>query len=236
MPGRMSKSMLTNPKTALGFAGVTIALAIAASFGASAFVSSDETEDEQEVVAEAAPETTEQVARAAPPPAAGPAWGSGDNSGGWGAAPSDPASAPNELAQDGANGASNGPSKSRQALGQEIRQFAVDRQPLLDRALYLEQHPAPRPFPGRAENPCQLSPSNKRTSIKAIDQRVCLSRRDRRIAAVVVKAPIGLFAEPPGLNILHQQRCWAIFGVARCLIKNLDDIEAGIEPNEVSQL
>jgi len=126
--------------------------------------------------------------------------------------------------------------KSRQALGQEIRQFAVDRQPLLDRALYLEQHPAPRPFPGRAENPCQLSPSNKRTSIKAIDQRVCLSRRDRRIAAVVVKAPIGLFAEPPGLNILHQQRCWAIFGVARCLIKNLDDIEAGIEPNEVSQL
>ena len=46
MAAPMSKSMFANPKAALGFAGVTIAIAIAASFSVGLFLPADEAEPE----------------------------------------------------------------------------------------------------------------------------------------------------------------------------------------------
>ncbi len=89
----MSKSMLANPKAALGFAGVTIAIAIAASFGADAFL--PVSEQETKVVAE-----TETVpeARAESAPATTVGWVDDGFSDDW-----------NDSAVDTASG--NGPSQ-----------------------------------------------------------------------------------------------------------------------------
>lgn len=76
----MSKSMLANPKAALGFAGVVIVLAIAASFGAGAFLT--EAEPREEPIA-AAEEENANVATNAPAPAPQAAWGGGSLSDSW---------------------------------------------------------------------------------------------------------------------------------------------------------
>lgn len=53
----MSKTMLANPKAALGFAGVTIAIALGASFAAGTFLPGSPAQEE--VVAEAEPDAPE---------------------------------------------------------------------------------------------------------------------------------------------------------------------------------
>ena len=53
----MSKSMFANPKAALGFAGVTIVIAIVASFSADSFVPSDDAQPETVVEPELTAET-----------------------------------------------------------------------------------------------------------------------------------------------------------------------------------
>lgn len=84
----MSKSMFANPKAALGFAGVTIAIAIAASFAASAFL--PQATAEPEVVAQPEAET----AKPAPTqPAPQTAWADDGFSDDWNASSVDTASA-----------------------------------------------------------------------------------------------------------------------------------------------
>src|SRR5689334_15104490 len=46
-------------------------------------------------------------------------------------------------------------------------------------------------------------------------RRRTLARRYRPAAAVVVKAAIGLAADPAGLDVLHQQRAGAVFRVGQ---------------------
>ena len=84
----MSKSMLANPKGALGFAGVVIAIAIVASFSVDAFLPTSQTEDEQEQAAEAEPEAP-PIAQNEPSQPQGTAWGSGALSDSWSASASD---------------------------------------------------------------------------------------------------------------------------------------------------
>jgi hypothetical protein len=88
----MSKSMFANPKAALGFAGVTLAIAVAASFAASAYLPG--TAEQEEVVAE-----TEVTAPAAAPaaPASQVAWADEGFTDDW-----------NESAVDTANGFDSG--------------------------------------------------------------------------------------------------------------------------------
>ncbi len=83
----MSISLFANPKAALGFAGVTIAIAVAASFGVGAFLPGEDNEAESPAVEEAASQPASEPARVAStgPAAAGSAWGSGGSGNGWGA-------------------------------------------------------------------------------------------------------------------------------------------------------
>lgn len=79
--------MFANPKAALGFAGVTIAIAIAASFGASAFFPGSDAETEVIAETEAVPETPTKSA-----PAANVAWADDGFSDDWNASAVDTAS------------------------------------------------------------------------------------------------------------------------------------------------
>ncbi|MFU7529026.1 hypothetical protein [Qipengyuania sp. ASV99] len=84
----MSKSMFANPKAALGFAGVTIAIGVAASFAASAFL--PQAAVEPEVVAQ--PEA--EAAKPAPAqPAPQTAWADDGYADDWNASSVDTASA-----------------------------------------------------------------------------------------------------------------------------------------------
>ncbi len=74
----MTKTMFANPKAALGFAGVTIAIAIAASFGASQFLPATDEEPQVAQPVEGAP-TPAQVNQ---PPAA-VAWADDGSDGGF---------------------------------------------------------------------------------------------------------------------------------------------------------
>jgi len=106
----MSKSMFANPKAALGFAGVTIAIAVAASFGANHFLPSSD----QNTPVAAQTEETAPAARQSQP-AATVAWADEGSDGGF----SDDW---NDSAVDSANGF-NDPSSSSDANEMEQPSF-----------------------------------------------------------------------------------------------------------------
>jgi hypothetical protein len=54
-------------------------------------------------------------------------------------------------------------------------------------------------------------------------RRLRLARRHRVLAAVVVKPALGLPAQPASLNIFHQQRTGAVFGIRQPLVQHLHD-------------
>src|SRR6185369_3235274 len=63
-----------------------------------------------------------------------------------------------------------------------------------------------------------------------------LPRGDRNFARVVVEAAPALAAEPAGLDVLHQQRRRPVLAVAGGVVEYADDVEAGVEPDEVGEL
>ncbi len=63
-----------------------------------------------------------------------------------------------------------------------------------------------------------------------------LSRRDRVIAAVVVKAALGLAAEPAGVDVFHQQRAGAVLRIRQTVVQDLHDPETRVEADEVGKL
>ena len=62
------------------------------------------------------------------------------------------------------------------------------------------------------------------------------ARRNGLRTRIVVESPADLAAEPAGLDILNQQRRGPELGIAGRAVKHPDDLEAGIEPDEVRQL
>src|SRR5215471_14257755 len=62
------------------------------------------------------------------------------------------------------------------------------------------------------------------------------ARRHRLLAAIIVKAAIGLTPEPAGLDVFHQQRTRPIFRVGQPLVQYLHHRQARIEPDEIGEL
>ncbi|CAD5252737.1 conserved hypothetical protein [Bosea sp. 62] len=67
------------------------------------------------------------------------------------------------------------------------------------------------------------------------DERV-LARRNRLFAAIIVKAALGLAAEPAGLDVLHQQRAWPVLRIGETVMQHLHHRQAGVEADEVGKL
>src|SRR6266853_1773297 len=61
------------------------------------------------------------------------------------------------------------------------------------------------------------------------------ARRDRLVAAIVVKAALGLAAEPAGLDVFYQQRTRPVLGVRETLMQDLHDRQTGIEADEIGE-
>lgn len=148
----MSKSMLANPKTALGFAGVTIALAIGASFAADSFLPQSDEPEEVVEISEAG-----SAAPAAPAPTAAPAatgWADEGLDDDWNVAAGDAASGngfansssssdavqqaefgdfnPQESAENGGERRSQRPARTASGSGPQIRSGAAPGAPPLD--------------------------------------------------------------------------------------------------------
>src|SRR4051812_33259968 len=62
------------------------------------------------------------------------------------------------------------------------------------------------------------------------------ARRDRLLAAVVIKAALGLLAEPASLDIFHQQRARAVLRIREALVQHLHDGKARVEADEIGEL
>src|ERR1700733_4056697 len=63
-----------------------------------------------------------------------------------------------------------------------------------------------------------------------------LARRNRLIAAIVVETALGFAPQPAGLDVLHEQRARAVFGIGQALMQNLHDRQACIETDEIGEL
>src|SRR5271167_2795828 len=58
-----------------------------------------------------------------------------------------------------------------------------------------------------------------RAPVSTADEARGLARWDRLLSAVVVEAPLGLAAEPAGLDVFHQQRAGAVLRVREALVE-----------------
>ena len=63
-----------------------------------------------------------------------------------------------------------------------------------------------------------------------------LTCRHRCITAIIIKAAPGFASEPACFHIFHQQRTRAVFCICKAFIQHLHDRQAGIQPDEISQL
>src|SRR5437879_415045 len=63
-----------------------------------------------------------------------------------------------------------------------------------------------------------------------------LPSRNRPLARIIVEAALDLAADPAGLDVLHQQRTRAVFGIGQALVQHLHHRQAGIEADEVGEL
>src|SRR5260370_4277127 len=70
----------------------------------------------------------------------------------------------------------------------------------------------------------------------ACGERTTSARRHRLLAAIIVEAALRLAAEPAGLDVFHQQRTGAVFRVREPFVQHLHDRDAGVEPDETSEL
>ena len=60
--------------------------------------------------------------------------------------------------------------------------------------------------------------------------------RHRLLAPIVVETAAGFAAEPACFDIFHQKRAGAVFGIGQAVMEHLHDRQAGVEPDEISQL
>src|SRR6266851_6931828 len=63
----------------------------------------------------------------------------------------------------------------------------------------------------------------------------CVSERPAGSIAIAIETPAALAAQPPRRNQLPQQRCRAVFVVAEIAMQHLEDREADVEPDQVSE-
>jgi hypothetical protein len=62
------------------------------------------------------------------------------------------------------------------------------------------------------------------------------ARRDRLLAAIVVKTALRLAAEPSGLDVFHQQRARPVFRIRQAFVQDLHHRKASVEPDEIGKL
>src|SRR6266446_10086448 len=61
-------------------------------------------------------------------------------------------------------------------------------------------------------------------------------RRNRPLAGIVVEAALDLAADPTGLDVLHEQRAWAILRIGQAFVQHLHHRKTGVEADEVGEL